>query len=265
MINLPDQKILLTGATGGIGSDLARLLIEEGANIILQGRSLDKLNKLKTRLGDNQIELIVGNLSDSNETARIAEEAINLKVTGVINNAGVNEFSLFEDSNFDNIININVKGTMLLTQKLLPHFKQLNSESKDSFILNVGSTFGTIGFPGYVAYSAAKHAIKGFSEALRRELCDTRIAVIYVSPRATSTDMNSAAIEQLNNALGVTMDSSVFVAKSIVSSLRKKRPRSQLGLTESLQAKINSILPGIVDSALAKKLPIIKKYISTRI
>ena len=262
MINLSEQAILLTGATGGIGSSVAKLLLEEGAKIILQGRAADKLEALRSGLGDNRIELIVGDLSNTVDIARIAQEAIGLNVTGVINNAGVNEFSLFENANVENIININVNGTMLLTQKLLLHFKQIQSNGQNAFILNVGSTFGTIGFPGYVAYCAAKHAIKGFSEALGRELADTNITVIYVSPRATSTDMNSTAVENLNNELGVTMDSPMLVARSIVNSLKNQRKRSQLGWTESIQSKLNSLLPGVVDSALAKQLPIIKKFIT---
>jgi short-subunit dehydrogenase len=262
MMDLSEQTILLTGATGGIGSSVAKLLVGEGARIILQGRSAEKLTELKSQLGDEQIEIVVGDLSNSVDIACIAHEAKDLNVTGLINNAGVNDFSMFEDSNIEDILNINVNGTLLLTQKLLPHFKQIDSGGKETFILNVGSTFGTIGFPGYVAYCAAKHAIKGFSEALGRELADTKIAVMYVSPRATSTDMNSPAIENLNSKLGVAMDSPGFVASSIVNSLKNHRRRSQLGWPETIQSKVNSILPGVVDSALARQLPIIKKFIT---
>jgi short-subunit dehydrogenase len=265
MMDLSKQTILLTGATGGIGSSLAQLLVKEGSLLILQGRSAEKLAELKTQLGDEQIEIIVGDLSSPVDIACIAHEATNLKVTGLINNAGVNDFSLFEDSNIEDILTINVSGTMLLTQKMLHHFKQTDSSGNEIFILNVGSTFGTIGFPGYVAYSAAKHAIKGFSEALGRELADTDITVLYASPRATSTDMNSATIENLNSELGVTMDSPEFVASSIVNSIKNKKKRSQLGWTEAIQSKINSLLPGVVDSALAKQLPIIKKFIPPKL
>jgi short-subunit dehydrogenase len=58
-------------------------------------------------------------------------------------------------------------------------------------VVNVGSTYGSIGYPGYASYCATKFALRGFSEALRRELADTRVGVLYVAPRATRTSMNS--------------------------------------------------------------------------
>jgi short-subunit dehydrogenase len=257
-MDISTQTFLLTGATGGIGSSLAHRLFDGGASLILQGRSPMKLFNLKQQLAEDsdRVTCLVGDLSRRSDINNIVEEAIGLNVTGLINNAGINKFSLFEDSDVEQIISLNVIGTMLLTQSLLPHFRKLDS----AFIVNLGSTFGSIGFPGYVTYCASKHAMKGFTEALKRELSDTGTNVLYVSPRATSTSMNSRAVEELNSELGVFMDSPGDVATAILNALTRQTSRSQLGWPEKIQAKINALLPGVVDSALAKQLPIIKKF-----
>ncbi len=254
------QKIiLLTGATGGIGSALAITLKDAGASLVIQGRSLTKLMELNGRLGEACIGILIGDLSKEEDRKRIANECIALHVNCLINNAGVNNFSPFEQADIDKTMNLNVIGTMSLTQSLITHFKSLDQAS----IVNIGSTFGSIGFPGYVTYCASKHAIKGFSDALKRELADTRVKVIYVSPRATSTRMNSEAVEALNQKLGVFMDSPEAVATAVVRSISQERSRHQLGWPERLQSTLNGLLPGIVDSALAKQLPIIKRFMTS--
>ena len=91
---------------------------------------------------------------------------------------------------------------MLLCQGLLP----LLRNRPEAAIVNIGSTFGSIGHPGFATYCASKFGLRGFTETLRRELADTEVQVYYVAPRATRTDMNSAAVVQLNEELGNAMD-----------------------------------------------------------
>ena len=259
MNNVFGQTFLLTGATGGIGAELAGCLQKLGAKLLLQGRSQQKLAQLKAQLGDSgNITLLAGDLTRESDMQHIVKVALEHGVDGLINSAGINEFGLFENANIERLINLNVIATMRLTQALLPAFKSRNA----GCIVNVGSTFGVIGFPGYATYCASKHAIAGFNQALKRELADSDISVLYVSPRATYTDMNDANTVAMNAKLGVTMDSPALVAAAIVDSIVKNRSRYQLGWQERLQSKLNTLLPGIVDSALAKQLPVIKKYIS---
>jgi short-subunit dehydrogenase len=259
MNNISGETFLLTGATGGIGAELACCLQKLGATLLIQGRSQEKLTQLKARLGDpKDIILLAGDLTRESDIQHIVEAALAHGVNGLINIAGINEFGLFENANIEQVINLNVIATMRLTQALLPAFKSRNA----GCIVNVGSTFGVIGFPGYATYCASKHAIAGFTQALKRELADSGIQVLYVAPRATDTDMNNANTVAMNAKLGVTMDSPARVAAAIVDSIVKTRSRYQLGWQERLQSKLNTLLPGIVDSALAKQLPVIKKYIS---
>ena len=251
-MSLKGKNIIVTGGAGGIGVPLCKKLLADGANVTVIARS-DSLPFEAT--------LLQGDLSSLEGIEKISEQLKSIQVDILINLAGVLYFGLCEEQSAQDTTTqymVNLIAPAILTQAVLPQMKNRG----DGHIVNIGSTFGTIGFPGYVAYCAAKHAIRGFSEALGRELGDTNIAVIHVSPRATSTDMNSATIEKLNSELGVTMDSPTLVAKSIVSALKHKKKRSQLGWVETFQSRINSLIPGIVDSALARQLPTIKKYIA---
>jgi short-subunit dehydrogenase len=127
----------------------------------------------------------------------------------------------------------------------------------------VGSTFGSIGFPGYTAYCASKFGLRGFSEALRRELADTPVQVIYVAPRATATAMNPEAVNELNQALGNTMDPPEKVAGAILEAMQKDEKRRFLGWPEKLFVVINGVLPRIVDKAMLKQLPVIRRFLDS--
>ena len=120
--------------------------------------------------------------------------------------------------------------------------------------------FGSIGYPGYVAYSATKFAVRGFTEALRRELADSNVAVKYLAPRATRTAMNPASVEEMNARLGVTMDSADRVASELVVLLQGRKHSAVVGWPEKAFARINALLPGIVDRAVRGQLPLIREF-----
>jgi short-subunit dehydrogenase len=127
-------------------------------------------------------------------------------------------------------------------------------------IVNVGSTFGSIGFPGFAAYSASKFAVRGFSEALRRELADSAIRVHYVAPRATSTALATDRVRAMNAELGVGMDSPETVAAAIERVLCEGRRELLLGAPERLFAKLNALLPTLVDRSLRRQLAVVRRY-----
>lgn len=127
-------------------------------------------------------------------------------------------------------------------------------------VVNVGSIYGSIGYPGYATYSASKFALRGFSEALRRELADTTVDVLYAAPRATRTSMNTSAATALNQALKVGMDDPVDVARAVLDAVQQQRNELYLGWPEKLFVRLNGMLPGVVDRALRKQLPLIRRY-----
>lgn len=262
-MTLHGKTVLLTGATGGIGEAIARKLAKRGARLILVGRSSAHLLQLSHEL---QLTKYRGFTLQADiathagrETIRTALIALYTPVDIFIHCAGVNVFGLLEDNQpeaIENLINVNVTATILLTRLVLPFLHKSQGR-----LLMIGSSFGALGFPGFAAYCASKFALRGFTEALRRELADTPIQIAYIAPRATNTPLNSQAVAGLNKALGNTVDEPVVVAAAIEKLLLKKNMHDiNLGWPERLFLRINSIFPRIIDAALRRSLPIVRRF-----
>ena len=127
-------------------------------------------------------------------------------------------------------------------------------------LLFVGSTFGAIGYPGFALPARPKFSLRGFAEALRRELADGPVRVLYLAPRATRTAMNASAVVEMNRALGVAMDPPQQVAAAIVQALRDESPERHLGWPEKFFARLNRLLPRVVDRALRGQLATIRRF-----
>ena len=256
-MKLTGKTCLLTGATGGIGEAIAIALDAAGAQLILVGRSQLKLNHLLNQLKNDNHICVSADLTQT-EGIETVVQSCNNDIDILINNAGNNHFGLLTEQSEQQIrqmLELNTLAPMLLTKAMLP---LLNKQS--ATIINIGSGFGSIGFAGYCAYSASKFALRGFTEALRRELSDTNTHVLYLAPRATATEMNPSSVVKMNEELGNAMDSPKRVADELMSLLTKTQARRFIGWPERFFVKLNGLLPSVVDSALAKQLPIIKRY-----
>jgi len=262
-MKIDDCRVLLTGASGGIGQAVAEALCREGAHLLVAGRRVAPLHALSQRF-PGQVEVVQADIRTA--AGRDAVQAAVRRfggLNGVINAAGMNRFSLLEHHDEDAIaelIGVNVTSTLQLTHRLLPELRQ----REKALVLNLGSTFGSIGYPGFSAYCASKFALRGFSEALRRELADTRVKVLYIAPRATRTAMNSSEVVAMNTELGVAMDDPAIVAEAVVRALRDEREELFLGWPEKLFVRLNNLLPRQVDQALRKQLPVVKRFARTR-
>lgn len=262
-MKLKGKLILLTGASGGIGQAIARRLAAQGARLILVGRSTLQLNALARELQvlANEGFVLQADITSRNgrETIRTALLALQEPLDVLINCAGVNLFGMLEDNDpeaIEQLVNTNVTATILLTQLALPF---LNKNS--GRIVNIGSSFGGLGYPGFSAYCASKFALRGFSEALRRELSDSQIQVAHLAPRATNTSLNSDAVYAMNRELGTAMDEPEVVAAQLELMLTATRMRDRnIGWPERLFLRINSIFPRIIDNALRGQLPIIRRH-----
>lgn len=263
-MRLRDSVVLLTGATGGMGQAIVAQLVAAGASVTAVGRDTAALAELGERYG-GAIVTIAADLRIPDDRQRLAQlmqhtSGFNL----LINAAGVNEFALFENQNdaqIADMIDINLTATMLITKAMLPLLKKV----PESCVVVMGSTFGAIGYPGFASYCTTKFALRGFSEALRRELADTRVGVLYLAPRATRTGMNSSAVEEMNAALGVRMDSPEKVARCLVKSLENDLSEVHLGYPERLFIRLNGLLPQLVSRSLRKQLSTIRQYATTRV
>ncbi|WP_220460874.1 MULTISPECIES: SDR family oxidoreductase [unclassified Colwellia] len=264
---MTNNNILLTGATGGIGQAFSQLLFSSGANLVLVGRNQAKLAQLKAELlaanpeaKNSVVSFVVDILQPAQRDDLIAQLALlPFEVNVLINNAGVSQFKLFEqasESEISHIMTTNTIAPMQLTQALLPLLKQCDKAQ----IINIGSTYGSIGFPGYTAYCASKFALRGFSQTLSRELADSNIRVKYLAPRATQTSLNTSEVEKLNAELNSAVDSAETVAKELLTLIMQSSEERYIGWPEKLFVRINQLFPSLVSQSIIKQLPIIKKY-----
>ena len=258
------QTCLLTGATGGIGQAIAKALANKGVSLILQGRSESRLQQLSDSLpGEHKI--LVADITTIQGREKICRMAELNAISMLINNAGVGQFSLLEETEEAVIVDtleINLLAPILLIQELLPLLQKADQQQPaPSYVINVGSAFGSIGFAGQSIYCASKFGLRGFTEALYRELADTNVHVSYFAPRATATSINSDQAMAMNKALGNSVDSPESVANALIQQLEKGHARLFVGFPEKLFVKINGAFPHIVDKALFKKLPIIKRFL----
>lgn len=259
--NLNGKTIVLTGATGGIGSAIARLLSAQGACLILVGRNDDTLSLLNQKLGGQHLDCMADISTQLGRKILIdfCENEVG-QVDIVINNAGMSHFSLLEKTDavlIEQIIQTNLISQILLCQAFLPLLQTVPK----SEIINIGSTFGSIGHPGFSVYCASKFGLRGFSEALNRELADSLLSIRYFAPRATQTSLNNHHVVEMNKALSTTMDSPEQVAQAFDTFLNNTCTRSYIGWPEKLFVRLNGLFPTVVDRAIKKKLSVIKRYL----
>jgi short-subunit dehydrogenase len=263
-MNLSTARVLLTGAGGGIGSAIAAELLARGATVLLVDVNESALRRFaasERKVSAGRVDVFTANLTRADDRARLAEfaQAWRGGINVLVNNAGVSHFRLLEDQPADEVdlaLAVNVLAPIHLSRLLVPHLRR----QPEAHILNTGSVFGGIGYAGYSVYSATKFAVRGFSEALRRELADTGVAVHYLAPRATRTGINTAAVERMNAELGVAMDTPTVVARAACEMLEKDQPEAVVGWPERFFVRLNALLPRLVDGALRKQLPVIRRH-----
>ena len=259
-MDLKGKTVLLTGASGGIGQAIAVELAAAGARLVLVARNTARLSKLQARLiaeypADHQI--FSADLTQ--EADRLQLLAFVRELQGIdvlINNAGISQFGLVAQQDYAAQLSTNLLMPMLLTQTLLPELQRKTA----AMIVNVGSAFGSIGYPGFSGYSASKFGLRGFTEALKRELADSAVQVLYFAPRATDTAINSDAVVAMNRELGNQSDSPAFVAAALLQQIQQNQARRFVGWPEQLFVRVNALFPAIVDKALAAKLAVIRRY-----
>jgi short-subunit dehydrogenase len=255
------RGVLLTGASGGIGQCLALRLAEAGATVYAVGRRADALHALAARARPGAIRPVVADLAtaDGIDAVRRAAAAAPIPVSLLILGAADSRFGLFEHSSVVDVqaqVATNLVAPMLLVRALLPSLMRL----PEAGVVGIGSTFGSLGYPGFAAYSASKFGLRGFLEALAREHADTPLRVQYLSPRATRTALNSVAVDAMNAELGVAVDDADQVAAALLEAIEAGTRRRQLGWPERLFARLNGLVPELVDRALAKQLPTVRRF-----
>lgn len=251
-----NARVLLTGATGGIGQATARALLRKGASLLLVGRSegaLDELSRQLTAAGASasRVRWIAADLTLAQDVQRLVNEAARLDCNVVIHGAGLPAFGALQTlpaADIRSVLQTNLEVPVLLTQALLPRLLTLPQAQ----IVCVGSALGRMGLPGFSVYSASKFGLLGFAEALRRELADTTVRVQYIGPRSTRTRFNVPAVTAYNRATGTSEDTPESVASAIVQLLTDGAAERFLGFPEKLAVRLNALAPAWFDRVFRK-------------
>jgi len=200
MNRLAGKRVLITGASAGIGEACARHFAEHGCNLLLSARRIDKVEALAEKLAAEHgidARAHVLDVTDRDSVKRYVDEIVadGLVPDILINNAGkakgldtLQEGSL---DHWDEMIDTNVKGLLYVTRAVLPHMVERNS----GHVINIGSIAGRWVYPKGAVYNATKFAVKALSEAMNIDLLGTKIRVSSVDPGLTETEFSEVRFD----------------------------------------------------------------------
>ena len=199
-MNLKNKKVIITGATGGIGNSLVKKFVEEGALVLATGTKEEKLQNLKDKLSNIQVEKF--NLEDHSKVESFIDSAMQ-KLGGLdilVNNAGINMDSLtirLSEENWKKVIDINLTSTFLMCKSAIKKM----IKNKAGKIINITSIVGHTGNFGQTNYSASKAGIVAFSKSLALEYAKKNININCVSPGFIKTVMTDKIPEEYKKML----------------------------------------------------------------
>lgn len=196
MKDFNNKVVWITGASDGIGKELAIQMAKEGAKIVLTARNVEKLNAVKESLKGEGHFVFPMDLLKVAAIPKAAEEVLaKMKTIDIlVNNAGVSQRSLAKDTLLDvdrKIMELDHFAVVALTKSILPHMISKQS----GLIITISSVAGKMGVPMRTAYCAAKHAVIGFMDALRAEVHNDNIKVMMVTPGSVKTNISVNALE----------------------------------------------------------------------
>jgi short-subunit dehydrogenase len=260
------HRLILTGASGGLGHAFAEALAGRSRAMLLVGRDAQRLDALKTGLAAHHPGLVLitvaGDLTESTVRERVREAGASLPGGPdlLINAAGINDFRDFAQqasASIERLLDVNLLVPIQLTQLLLP----LLETAPSAQVINIGSIFGYLGYPGFAAYCATKFGLRGFSQALRRELSDTTVRVRYFAPRAVRTALTTPAIAAMNRELKTAQDAPERVARMLVDFIARDTWERKIGFPERLYVLLNRLAPSINDKAIRAQLGVIRRQL----
>lgn len=249
MSSLQGKNIVITGASGGIGAEIAKLCAKRGANLALLARSVDKLEQLKKELEElYSIKVFVYQLDVSNtdEIQRVFQSIFKEMITVdiLVNNAGFGVFREAHEATIEemkSMFEVNVVGLMASTSMVLIKMR----ERRFGHIINIASQAGKIATPKSSIYSATKHAVLGYSNSLRMELADYQVFVTTVNPGPIATNFFNIADEQGTYVKNVQkfMLQPEYVAGKVVDAMLSKTREINLPRWMNLGSIVYTLFP----------------------
>ena len=201
MFDLSGRKALVTGASGGIGEEIARILHAQGAVVGLHGTRVEKLEALANDLGE-RVHIFPANLSDRADVKALGEKA-EAELGGVdilVNNAGITKDGLFvrmSDDDWDAVLEVNLTAVFRLTRELThPMMRRRYGR-----IVNITSVVGVTGNPGQANYCAAKAGMIGFTKSLAQEIATRNVTVNCVAPGFIESAMTGKLNDKQKEAI----------------------------------------------------------------
>lgn len=256
--DLTGRRVLITGASAGIGRAAAKAFVEAGAVVLAVARSKDQLDALAVELGGPGHALaFVADVTDGPAMEALARAVLaeHGAPDVVIANAGIGMDARLEVTSDDAlraVFEVNVFGVVRTIRPFLPAMVARGSGR----ILIVSSAVGKRGVPNYAAYSASKFALHGMADALRPELHGTGVTVGVVCPSSTTTEFKKRILRagppQIN--VRVQHHSAESVARALVRMARSRRREMVLSPEAKLMNVLNRLSPGVMDWILAKTL-----------
>ncbi len=194
-MEINNKIVWITGASSGIGEALAYELATKNCKLILSGRKIEALQKVKSNCKSAFVEILPFDLVDFDNAKCNAEKAISFfgKIDVLINNGGVSQRSLIAETDFEvdkKLIEVDYLGTVALSKALLPHF----IENRSGHFVTITSLMGKFGSPFRSGYCGAKHALHGFFDVLRMEHEKDRIKVTLICPGFIQTNVSKNAL-----------------------------------------------------------------------
>lgn len=202
-MSLNDQTAVITGASSGIGSGVARELSSAGMNVVLTARRVERPEALANELG--KCAVVAGDISDPEMPQRLIDTAVERFGTCdvVFNNAGIMHTGIIEDVDVENLcrmVRVNVEAATRMAYVALKHFKKSNR----GHLVNVSSILGTKVRPSAGVYAGSKYSIEALSEALRMEVAKTDIKVSLIEPGVVETELQNHFPVHPKEILGIT-------------------------------------------------------------
>ena len=202
---LKDKNIIVTGATRGIGKEIALTLAQNGANIAINYRNYnEEVEELINSIKEFGVDAIAVkcDVSKSDEVDNFISEVKNhfSSIDVLVNNAGITKDGLLlrmKDEDFNSVLDVNLKGTFNTTKSISP----IMIKQKHGKIINISSVVGIVGNAGQCNYAASKAGVIGFSKSVARELASRNINVNVVAPGYIDTDMTKSLPDKVKDEI----------------------------------------------------------------
>jgi len=253
-----DKVVVVTGGTDGIGRALVDSLMRQGAKVVSCGRNYDKLYRLQTVYAGKTLLAIPADVSKEADCKNLVQQAVNVfgTIDILINNAGISMHALFSETDLETIhrvMDINFWGAVYCTKYALPYITQ-----NKGTVAGISSIAGYRGLPGRSGYSASKFALQGWMEALRTELLESGVNIMWACPGFTRSNIRNVALNKNSEPQGETpldensLMSPEVCAEHILKAIEKRKRTLVLTSQGRETILLNRFMPALADRMVHK-------------